>query len=558
MNHSKTPNIFLYLFWFTILVAWLVFIFMDASISKLTIQTKSLSKIENTQNNIKSQKETTKIAKKSSEEPIHSSSPSIEDLLDENIIVPTTPTESKPTQDESSMQVAKEKIPEQNPVSKPDITADSNQFSYQAKNSNTENIQSIQDAFKKTNDKTILPWLVKKLVKNYQFDEAYNYFNMMESTDQKSDPNLHLYILLNQSSINISSIDSIQSIKPIVDQYKAEWLISDQESRFYQALIQIRYGKYDEASTLLTSNTDPDLQSFIQSFQKSKSDFSTTKDAPKYYLDWLVSLSLMKNGYFTIAKKIALDALSHNDKYILPYQVLAYTNFLTNNTEVAWDYFLKLSEFDQANKDSYKFFIWVSYFRANKYPESVLYLSQVTNEKVLTDTYRYLTLAYEKLWDNENISHYQQKLLWQADIDKSDFYTYFHQTSFSPYGQWKSFNLYEENQQLYILFLQKCELSMFQWSDKDVCNYGKIWFDIIQNTLSTQDENSILTLVKSYPQPYLYQILWDIKNKSSNIEEAKSYYSKAIKLTTDSTEKEILKTKISNLTNSEKPLFSKK
>jgi len=65
----------------------------------------------------------------------------------------------------------------------------------------------------------------------------------------------------------------------------------------------------------------------------------------------------MKNGYFSIAKKIALNALDQNDKYSLPYQVLAYTNFLTNNTEVAADYFLKLAEFDQANKDSYKFFI---------------------------------------------------------------------------------------------------------------------------------------------------------------------------------------------------------
>ncbi len=559
MNHSKTPNISLYLFWFTILASRLVFIFIDASSDKAPISSQAISSITSIQKTPKLELSSAKSVPVQDDIASHLSASNIEDSLDENMIVPTTPTENPNTKNNPSI-IPQEEKHELAPVlvSATDSGSSLDSFSYQAKVTSTDNTKSIQESYQKTNDKTILPWLVKKLVKNYQFDEAYNYFNMMDPADQKSDPNLNLYLLLNQSSINITSINSIQSITPILNQYKSEWLISDQEVRFYQALTQIRYGKYDEASVLLTSNTDPDLQSFIKSFQKAKSDFTDTKDTPKYYLDWLVSLSLMKNWYFAIAKKVALEALSQNDKYILPYQVLAYTNFLTNNTEVAWDYFLKLSEFDQTNKDSYKFLIWVSYFRANKYTESVLYLSQVTNEKVLTDTYRYLALAYEKLWDNENLSRYQQKLLWQADIGKSDFYSYFNQTSFAPYSQWKSFNLYGINQQLYVLFLQKCELSMFQWPDKDICTYGKIWFDLIQNTINSQDEDTIISLATSYPQSYLYQILWDIKNKNSDIKEAKSYYSKALKLTTDSIEKEILKTKITNLTNSEKPLFSKK
>lgn len=560
MNNSKTPNINLYLFWFTILVSRLSFIFIDASSSRVHLLAQNETSSPNIQYpkpnkpTINPETKITKINSVQDDISSHLSASDDEPTLDENIIVPTTPVEQEYSK--SSLPIQSFTKTESNSWANSNPSSES--FSYQPKNLTTKNIQALIDSYSKTNDKTILPWLVKKLVKNYQFDEAYNYFSMMDSTDQKSDPNLHLYLLLNQSSINISSPDSIQSITPILNQYKSEWLISDQENKFYQALIQIRYGKYDWASTLLTANTDPDLQSFIQGFKKAKSDFFAAKDVPSYYLDWLVSLSLMKNGYFSIAKKIALETLDQNDKYSLPYQVLAYTNFLTNNTEAAADYFLKLAEFDQANKDSYKFFVWVSYFRANKYSESVLYLSQVTDEKVLTDTYRYLTLAYEKLGDNENISRYQQKLLGQFDIDKSDFYTYFYQTSFFPYSQWKQFNLYNTNQQLYVLFMQKCELSNFQGTEKDVCNYGKIWFDLIQNTLDSQDEDTILTLANNYSQWYLYQILWDMKNNNSDSDKAKSYYSKALKSTSDSTEKEIIKTKIANLTNLEKPLFSKK
>lgn len=560
MENKKTINIYSYIFWFTVLVSRLTFIFIDANTSGVHILTET--NISNTEigysktekkTTKKFEKQITKIATIQDDISSHLSA-SDQPNLDENIIVPTTPVEQKTP--EPSLPIQSSTTTE--PISWLAANPSSESFSYQTKSSKTDNIQSLIDSYSKTNDKKLLPWLVKKLVKNYQFDEAYSYFNMMDLADQKSDPNLHLYLLLNQSSINISSPDSIQSITPILNQYKSEWLISDQENKLYQALIQIRYGKYDWASVLLTANTDPDFQSFIKGFQKAKSDFSATKDVPSYYLDWLVSLGLMKNGYFSIAKKIALGALSQNDKYSLPYQVLAYTNFISNNTEIAANYFHKLAEFDSSNEDSYKFFIWVSYFRASKYSESILYLSQVTNEKVLTDTYRYLSLAYQKLWDNENYSRYQQKLLWQSDIDKSDFYAYFNQSSLVPYSQWKPFSLYNINPQLYVLFLQKCELSMFQGADKDICIYGNIWFGLLQNTLDTQDEETILLLAKNYSQWYLYQILWDIKNKNSDLDKAKSYYSKALKFITNSREKEIIKTKISSLTNLEKPLFSSK
>ena len=100
---------------------------------------------------------------------------------------------------------------------------------------------------------------------------------------------------------------------------------------------------------------------------------------PKYYEDGLVALSLLKNGYFSIAKKLALETALRDSKYILPYQILAYTHFLTNNRETATEYFLKLADFDTTNKDLYQFLIGIGYYRSKKYDQAVLYLTQVHN-----------------------------------------------------------------------------------------------------------------------------------------------------------------------------------
>jgi len=116
----------------------------------------------------------------------------------------------------------------------------------------------------------------------------------------------------------------------------------------------------------------------LTSYQSALSNFVKIKNPPLYYRDGLVSLSLLKNGYFVFAKRLALHALMQNQEYVLPYQVLAYANFLTHNREASKDYFLKLADFDSNNASLYKFLIGVSYYRYGEYEQSILYLTQVT------------------------------------------------------------------------------------------------------------------------------------------------------------------------------------
>ena len=83
-----------------------------------------------------------------------------------------------------------------------------------------------------------------------------------------------------------------------------------------------------------------------------------------------------------------------DEKYILPYQILAYANFLSNTFDVSAEYFLKLADFDVANKENYLFLVGISYYRLGEYDQAVLYLNQVTSPSFLTDVYRYELLSY--------------------------------------------------------------------------------------------------------------------------------------------------------------------
>jgi hypothetical protein len=49
--------------------------------------------------------------------------------------------------------------------------------------------------------------------------------------------------------------------------------------------------------------------------------------------------------------------LLQNKDYILPYQILAYSNFLTNNREKAIENFYTLISLDIGNKNKYNFYI---------------------------------------------------------------------------------------------------------------------------------------------------------------------------------------------------------
>ena len=168
-----------------------------------------------------------------------------------------------------------------------------------------------------------------------------------------------------------------------------------------------------------------------------------------------------------------MHALIQNEDYILPYQVLSYTNFLTRNREAAKDYFLKLADFDTPNASMYKFLIGISYYRYGDYEQSLLYLTQITDAGLQTDVYRYMLLSYIQTEDTTNATRIRQNILGQSDLQASDFSLFFDQTFYIPFRSGKPFASHFDNPQLTDLYLGKCS-TLFTGSQADVCVYGEV------------------------------------------------------------------------------------
>lgn len=50
--------------------------------------------------------------------------------------------------------------------------------------------------------------------------------------------------------------------------------------------------------------------------------YETQPHVPVYYRDALVAMVLVQYEYFTLAEKIALDVMSQDQAYVLPWQIL--------------------------------------------------------------------------------------------------------------------------------------------------------------------------------------------------------------------------------------------
>jgi len=247
-----------------------------------------------------------------------------------------------------------------------------------------QDLNVLEYLYTKNKNPELLQPLVEKFLQYYQFDKANQYLTLLvaEEGDYFSlnlDPHQVLYARFHDSSLDLDSVNSLEDVFTLVGDYKEHNLITADDAMFYKGLKSLRAYDYQTATAAFGKVTDVRYKDFKASYESALATYVKIKNPPTYYRDALVSLTLLKNGYFSLAKRLALRSLLQNKEYILPYQVLAYTNFLTHNREAAKEYFLKLADFDVANTFLYKFLIGISYYRYGDYEQSIMYLNQVTD-----------------------------------------------------------------------------------------------------------------------------------------------------------------------------------
>ncbi len=392
----------------------------------------------------------------------------------------------------------------------------------------SENDEFLQEIFAKTKDVNIMNLIVETYLDEYQFVKAKKFIERLpESYNSKLKPSLNLRVAFNSFPLSSKTFD--ESLISLISDYSSKNEISAEDKNRYLwvlALIDRNYEKFFEISKWFSSAKN---KAFAVKLQWYKDQISKQMWMPDYYFDTLVSLELFNQWLFQPAKVLALYSLQNNSNYILPYQVLAYANFLTNSRDTANEYLKKLVELDPTNAEKYRFLMWVASYRNGKYEQSVVMLSLVKNNNLRLDAQRYLINNYLQLRQNNKLISSRNKLLWYENLVASDFYTYFYEVFFHPYSEWSEFILYALDTDLANKMLRMCTNNLPK-DESVVCTYWTIGRNI---ALWQFDgiEQYLLNLVSEYPQWYLYQALGDYYIQQWEPDKAKTFLLKAVSLT---------------------------
>lgn len=392
----------------------------------------------------------------------------------------------------------------------------------------SENDEFLQEIFAKTKDINIMNLIVETYLNEYQFVKAKKFIERLpESYRSKLKPSLNLRVAFN--SFPLSSKTFSEDLTSLILDYSSKNEISTEDKNRYLwilALMNQNYDKFFELSKWFTSAKN---KWFAVKLQWYKDQISKQMWMPAYYFDTLVALELFNQWLFQPAKVLALYSLQQNSNYILPYQVLAYANFLTNSRDTANEYLKKLVDLDPTNAEKYRFLMWVASYRNGKYEQSVVMLSLVKNDNLRLDAQRYLINNYLQLRQNNKLISSRNKLLWYKNLVASDFYTYFYEVFFRPYSEWSEFTLYALDTELANKMLRVCTINLPK-DESVVCTYGTIGRNIALWQFNWI-EQYLLNLVAEYPQWYLYQALGDYYIQQWDLDKAKTFLLKAVSLT---------------------------
>ena len=402
----------------------------------------------------------------------------------------------------------------------------------------SENDEFLQKVFEQTRDRDVMNLIVETYLNEYQFAKAKKFIeNLPDEYRNELKPSLNLRVVFN--SFPLSSKTIIENLSSIVQDYSSKNEISEEDKNRYMwviALMNRNYDRFFEISAWFSSEKN---KAFASKLQWYKDQIAKQMWMPEYYFDTLVSLELFNQWLFQPAKVLALYSLQQNSSYILPYQVLAYANFLTNSWDTSVEYLKKLVDIDPNNAEKYRFLIWVASYRDEKYEQSVVMLAMIKDETLRLDTQRYLINNYIKLDQKNRLISTRNKLLWSENLVASDFYTYFYETFFHPYSEWLEYEIYAFDTELANKMLRVCAITLPD-DERAVCTYWTIGRNIAMWQFDGL-EQYLLNLVAEYPQWYLYQALWDYYVQQWDLEKAKVYLLKAISLTQKKSERSQIK-----------------
>ena len=406
--------------------------------------------------------------------------------------------------------------------------------------------KELEDQYKVNKDSTIAIALITQLSKESNFTRAYEIFEELDSTTIKSiNPHLTMRILFNSKLVDKQTQD-LNLISNMINELSVNNLLSSKDAQRYKAIIMIlQWDKEAFINNLpeYTDNEQSDLAPLVKDIRQKINQSTQGHDIPSYYSDGLIALWMFQYGYPFVAQQLSLELLVEYPNYILPKQILAYSYMILHDWSKAQSYFLQLIETDPKNVSTYQFFAWVCSYRLGKYTDAVLYLNQITQDKLVSDAVRYKILSYIAIKDWLNVAKQMKALLWYTDINNSDMMLTWETIIFEPFMSDQPYEILLQDTTLLSLYIERCQN---QWLDQTICNIWQIAKDISSNTANYSD-TYLKGIISEFPRSYMYYILGDYYYKQGDTSNAQKSYISAISLTNNQTIREKISNRIKTL-----------
>lgn len=406
-----------------------------------------------------------------------------------------------------------------------------------------EKIVVLEQIYSQQRTQEVIQLLLDAYMLDNQFDKAKAFYNSLPDAIKSYLSNGLLFeIWIN--SFSQTTDTEYNWLKVLLDKYHNQKIFSEQKYSYYKTAFHLIDWNYIDAQNEMQSLIWTKYQDFVYAIQSAFNQYLSLKDVPEYYQDGLVAYQLMNQWFLAGAKRKAIRLVNQYPSYILPYQVLANVDFLMWKWDSASRYFHQLLQLDPQEKSSYLYYLWICYYHLWDYSNAVLYLSQISDSKILLDSDRYLILSYIALGESDRIFVWWQRLLWYPSVKASDFYSFYEEAFWKPYRRWRESYYLKQNVKLVQDYLSACLVSL-KWEDLQVCTYWQLWLSAIQwNPLDEEMQLQLVRLARKYAKPELFQLLWDDAVVNWELEEATSSYMRALWLSLDNEEKNYLKQKI--------------
>ena len=228
-----------------------------------------------------------------------------------------------------------------------------------------EKIELLEKVFEQQATPKIANLLLQAYVLDNQFEKAKKFYSSLASDFQNALPKeMAFTIWINAFSQNSDA--EYKALKALLESLHQQKIFSDLEYKYYTIVFALAEGKYEEAKSWLSALEKGEYQGFATAIRSVFKQYEDLKDVPAYYQDGLIAHQLMNQGFFALAKKIVLPIVNEHPEYILPYQILANTDFSMGKRASAASYFSQLLKLDPQEKNLYLYMLGVCYYQIGK------------------------------------------------------------------------------------------------------------------------------------------------------------------------------------------------